>query len=450
MLHVTFCRMALTDATFLLAWLAAMVVGGRFLERPGPGRAVTLGLAVGVAQLIKYNGWLIGAVVAVTALLGPAVSAQDRTRSRLLRIFGWGTVAAADRRGSLNGPWFRFVEAHGGYAALLRHQRGYLDGPSSWPSNWLLQLRQLAALSPEFGTILGPLLALGAVVGLAALARERLSGSLLGVMGLVVAARALYRASTTWWLGAALVVFLLRDESPCVRLVGVWWAVLSILTPMYHPYARLWLPLEASGWLMGGVVVATIFGWCVGGVDVGEWRPDRSRIAAVGIALLAGWAVPGVIPPKPRPLPGGPGEPRDSLRAATLRIVARVPSDVRSVVLLGRPAVLFSMAPALGSRGIASGRMPDSRALLAPGVGGWAVVDGVLLRQEGDSDAVRSRLLRRWEVVAEEPTTLSNATLLDVDPGASTGDLSARSEAALAARGETIPVGSAWRTLRDP
>ena len=91
-----------------------------------------LGLAVGVAQLVKYNGWLAGAIVAATALLGPVVSVDERTRSRLLRTFGWGVLAAVVAA-LVEWPWFRFVEAHGGYAALLRHQRGYLDGPQRGP-----------------------------------------------------------------------------------------------------------------------------------------------------------------------------------------------------------------------------------------------------------------------------------------------------------------------------
>jgi hypothetical protein len=90
--------------------------------------------------------------------------------------------------------------------------------------------------------------------------------------------------------------------------------------------------------------------------------------------------------------------------------------------------------PILGWRGIASGRMPDSAALLAPGAAAWAIVDNVLLRQEGEPGEVVRRLLERWEIVAEEPTTLSNATLLDVDPEAATGGLSARTEPLLLLR----------------
>src|SRR5262249_45899670 len=51
--HVAYSRMALTDATFLLCWLLALVAGQRFLERPSAARAFFLGLAVSAAQLVK-------------------------------------------------------------------------------------------------------------------------------------------------------------------------------------------------------------------------------------------------------------------------------------------------------------------------------------------------------------------------------------------------------------
>ena len=42
-----------------------------------------------------------------------------------------------------------------------------------------------------------------------------------------------------------------------MALVCIGWATLSVLTPFYHPYARLWLPVEAFGWLfLGGVFVS--------------------------------------------------------------------------------------------------------------------------------------------------------------------------------------------------
>ena len=62
-------------------------------------RAVALGVAVGVAQLFKYNGWFTGAIVLMTAIawlrLPPGGVARRRTTAA---IWGWGVVAALDRR----------------------------------------------------------------------------------------------------------------------------------------------------------------------------------------------------------------------------------------------------------------------------------------------------------------------------------------------------------------
>ncbi len=144
--HIAFSRMALTDASFLLTWLLAIGQGHRFLERPGPGRAVALGLAVGVAQLFKYNGWIAGVVVVLVAAIGARVPSADRMPAKPFAPWGWG-LAAAVVAALVYWPWFRFVEAHGGYPALLAHQRGYMRGPSAWPAYALVQLQQDRALS---------------------------------------------------------------------------------------------------------------------------------------------------------------------------------------------------------------------------------------------------------------------------------------------------------------
>ena len=140
--HVAFSRMALTDASFLLFWVLALVQGQRFLERPNAGRALSLGLAVGVAQLFKYNGWLAGAIVVFVrcslARLASAANGGSRADGRHL---GMG-LAAALVAAAIYWPWFAFVEAHGGYRALLAHQRGYLGGITAWPVYLAAQLGQ--------------------------------------------------------------------------------------------------------------------------------------------------------------------------------------------------------------------------------------------------------------------------------------------------------------------
>ena len=142
--HIAFSRMALTDATFLLCWVLAVGLGGRFLERPGLLRAVAFGLMVGLAQNAKYNGYLVGGIVALVAVWGLVLKSGDGRR-----VMGYGLVAAAVAA-LVYLPWYRFVESHpGGYAGLMRHHRSYLSGPSAWPSHWRLQMGQSYALSGE-------------------------------------------------------------------------------------------------------------------------------------------------------------------------------------------------------------------------------------------------------------------------------------------------------------
>ncbi len=144
--HIAFSRMALTDSSFLLFWILALCAGQRFLEHPSFARAVLLGLCVGLAQLFKYSGWLAGAIVVVTAvaylLIDPAHWRSKRTHATWL----WGLLAAVVAA-AVYWPWYAFVESHGGYAALLAHQRGYLAGAASWPGDLTVQLAQSRALS---------------------------------------------------------------------------------------------------------------------------------------------------------------------------------------------------------------------------------------------------------------------------------------------------------------
>ena len=64
----------------------------------------------------------------------------------------------------------------------------------------------------------------------------------------------------SWWVALAWVgcVPLLKNgaRNKSASLVCVGWATMSALTPIYHPYSRLWLPLEALGCLLfGGLFV---------------------------------------------------------------------------------------------------------------------------------------------------------------------------------------------------
>ena len=54
--------------------------------------------------------------------------------------------------------------------------------------------------------------------------------------------------------------------------------------------------------------------------------------------------------------------------------------------------------------------------------GDIAILDGALLRQEGDANAIVVKVGERWRPLATIPVALGPPTLLDINPGAAYGD----------------------------
>jgi dolichyl-phosphate-mannose-protein mannosyltransferase len=423
--HVAFSRMALTDVPFLLAWLIGSGLGGRFLERPRLGRAVALGMAVGLAQNFKYNGWLLGVVVALAAAIG-LVARREKLRTDLAPTLGFGLVAALVAA-AVYWPWFSFVEDHFGYRPLLAHHGGYVGGPGAWWPQWRLQMAQAVALSggAAWGAGAWALAWIGAAIsvgrpspGNSGSAKHWIRFSL-GLLAGMAALGAL--PNLPWWIGLVGSPWLLADARPSARLVGVWWLVLSILTPFYHPYARLWLPLHAAGWLIVGAGIiqfgpfTTVFSWV---------HPGR---VFHGLVLVLAMGLADRFAPNPpaRVLPGLIG-PSDSIREALTtsirpgdRPLNRYLREERIEVLrsLVRPSVVYYLDPRVMIR-----PQEDLDQLLRQGhAGDWALVDEVLLRQEGDLSRARARLLAWWTREAVWPVPLTPPTRLDIDPGAAYG-----------------------------
>ncbi len=451
--HIAFSRKALTDAPFLLLWLIAIGLGGRFLESPRLGRALLFGLAVGLAQNVKYNGGIVGAIIILAALLGLFVDPKIRERSAVLRTFGFGALAALTAA-LVYLPWYVFVERHGGYADLLRHHRSYLGGASSWLPHLKQQLAQVVALSGGIRwnvfTWIAAWIACAVAFrgfGLRLKPAQRWQGvrpaygCLLGLamVGLI--------PDVSWWIGLAWVAWLLCDPTPARRVLGSWWLILSVMTPFYHPYARLWLPLEAAGWL----VLANLL------VQLGSFSKsirDEPRLGAIplsrravvrgvvtALCLLMARGQEGMNPP--RPLPASLFTmPTDGLRQGASKLVKslRFPSGfgVALRVLVRRPLVFY-----LAQNGVSGVRLlADASGILeGPGPGGdWAVVDEALFPQlpktlssdtvpfwvpeeskviNGESSA--DALARHWkavEVFFDADRDLDPVTLLDIYPEA--------------------------------
>jgi hypothetical protein len=468
--------MALTDASFLLVLLLAIGQGQRFLERPRPVRALVFGLCVGAAQLFKYNGWIAGVVVALAATLGqfarpkrprtilggghpegraaadwrdpsgaclsagwdppqadrgatlrvPASRNHDTPFSRrsarlVFAPWGWGLVAIL-AAAAVYWPWFQFVEAHGGYHALLAHQRGYMNGISKWLDHWLLQLAQARVLSAglRWRTLIGIAAALAflAVTRDARNPRTNFRVRIIEAFGL---ASLSVTPNVEWWMPlgwiAVTLVLLARSTSSAMLVLAVAWLVFAIMTPFYHPYARLWLPLHALGWIvMGGVFVAAQTWLEVVEVASAQQRkpPLNPRLGFIAFCALA-LAVTLVtwVRSKTERTPSLL-EPTDSLRAACRDVARDLSPDVRQLRLFCRPAVTYYAF--FGDR-VRLQIEPSLDRLLEPArPGTWCLLDTALTRAEQMPVQGLSGLSRHWVPARDFPTSLSLPTLLDVDP----------------------------------
>jgi dolichyl-phosphate-mannose-protein mannosyltransferase len=437
--HIAFSRMALTDASFLLCWLVAIGMGQRFVEQPNPLRAVALGLAVGLAQLFKYNGWLTGAIVLASVVVWLLFHPREwRTRSTAA-TWGWGVVAAAVAALSY-WPWFRFVDSHGGYQALLAHQRSYLGGLSSWPAHWSLQLAQERALSGNPIWIIGAglLAAVAMVISTGDLTAEprRLVRLVLEIAGL--SALCSIRGAS-WWITLVWTWFALDksrglwtlDKSrglwtKSLAVVAIGWTTLSALTPFYHPYARLWLPVEAFAWLsLGGVFVSIRSNVEV--ADRGrrwDFSPASDRLPWFTVLCVLLAAVAAFLQSGQNWLPVL--APSDTLRQASHTIQVDLPANTKALSAFARPPLLFYAA----SDKVALYRFPDLAQMLGPrNPTSWALLDLALTRQHQIPEQDLDRMLAPWTVVREIDTSLNGPTLLDIDPAAAreaTIDASAR------------------------
>ncbi|MEW4570502.1 glycosyltransferase family 39 protein [Tautonia sp. JC769] len=439
--HVVFSRTGLTDATFLLAWSLAMIAGVRFLDRPGIRQAVGLGVFVGLAQLVKYNGGMTGLVVALTVLV--AAIRPGIGRLAVPKALGFGLLAAGVSL-MVYLPWFLFVERTTGYAGLLAHHRSYVDGLPGWWPNWQQQMAQAAALVGLTRTGLSwlalsiALAWIGAAIGQGRSVRSWRRFRQLGpVLALILAIGSLASpANLPFWAALAWAPLLaISDERPAARLVAVWFLVMAATTPLYHPYARLWLPTLAASWLLAGGLIAAVLRWLRGAQDGSQATPTATpdpsparrflrssshvgAVAAAGVALaiLGPWLLPDRVRWFPDPLSRSDGSRRAAafLRAESPDAPLGAPAP--SVLFYTRPTVRYHAVLMGGSVPIRV--LEDLEALRTTSAppGTLALVDAAM-GVSMTPDLERELEAAGWERSAELQTTISIAPLLDVRPG---------------------------------
>jgi hypothetical protein len=413
--------MALTDASFLLAFVVAVGQGQRFLERPNPARALVLGLCVGVAQLFKYNGWVSGFIVAVAALVAQVVNRNRPTSRAVWATWACGLLAILVAT-TVYWPWIQFVETHGGYRSLLAHQRGYLSGISRWPDNWSIQLAQARAL----GGNLRWRIWVGIAAGLAHFSSAsdfpgfpgRWPRRIVESLGLAMLCAV---PNAEWWAPLGWTGFIAigrtRSATPAILVLCIGWLALTIMTPFYHPYARLWLPLHGLGWIiMGGLCVAAR-AW----LQRADERPNTQRRPRlnpqIAFALICIAGLANIITSEMRSRKEGPPsplEPTDSLRVACQVIPHGLPTTVTDLRLFCRPAVIFYTP---FDRRVNLRIQPNLGDLLKPARSGtWCLLDTALTRQDRASVGREFDPSMHWISERSFPTFVNLPTLLDIDP----------------------------------
>ena len=199
-----------------------------------------------------------------------------------------------------------------------------------------------------------------------------------------------------------------------VRILGAWWLILSLLTPFYHPYARLWLPLHAAGWLLITGLIVEI------GLILnanGRWITELPRPfwAALLMCCVAGLVQVFVADPHAF-RPGWVFEPPPSFRAFVdeqfaLRVNRRMVQSQPLRILARRPLAYYLLL-----QGRFAVRLePGHESLLSqPLPGERLVLDQAVLGPEGP--AIVAKMLHFWKLDATYHEQLDPVTLLDVHP----------------------------------
>lgn len=325
--HIGLSRCALTDVAFALAHLGALFALIEALRSERFGAALAAGALVALAWNIKYHGWL--ACVGAGLALAPLLVARMRSHSAWRRPLAlWCVAAGVAALGYA--PWALYVEAQpGGYAGLAAYQSTMLRG--GWSENLSRQLAQQLFFEGPFSAASLPLAvastclwapkarvprALGLALALG------LIGSFLGGAGGVVA---LALAALPSLLGRAR-----RLELPALALLAalVLW---SVLTPFYHPYARLLLPLAVTAMLAAGVALQAFL---IGDAATEQAPSPAPATAALGLAVLTFTAA------SFRDDASDPWRDARGVHRAALELTRRLPTHAR-VFVLGDPALAW-------------------------------------------------------------------------------------------------------------
>jgi len=303
--HIVYSRMALTDVPCLLWIVSAVHLGTLAVQRQSFRPAIFAGLTCGIGWWTKYTGWLpLAIVVSGTTVwwlwTGRRSVSAGRTAAILATMLAVSLATFA--------PWWWQLQSEGGYSAVAANHVSYLSGFSGWIRNMATQLtfqfRQDGfggAVSAGLGMMAAGLFRWTSACSTwnsertnpvdrpsvfllvrfmaAGLALTILSLSIRTPLLLLCVALAGFAGMFLWpvlrraWLQSGHAAaspatasnrpMIGQDRDSAARIdpaLGLctalsWFSGMLLVTPLYHPYSRLFFPLLASIWLAsaGGV-----------------------------------------------------------------------------------------------------------------------------------------------------------------------------------------------------
>ena len=325
--HITLSRTALTDVAFAFFFLLALAAIVAALRRRGVVLSLLAGVAVGLAWNTKYHGWL-ALVLTGIALAAVTTRAPLRWPTVKRSAFLWGGIVVVAVACYL--PWAAFVQSQpGGYLGVVENHRSLLS--LHWPRNLWVHAQHQFFLD-------GPISRCAIIAGffLVLLISRRLLrplGKAWAVVGFLATSALLLGGSGSAFLLAflALPALLGNRHSLGASTLLAWLGLFFLLTPFYHPYARLLLPFTMATCLGAGVWVSRATDRLENEAEGPAWPTVFTAVAAtLGFVIFAG-VIPDV---------SDPWRPSRSVADAVSEMRTLIAPRDR-VIVVGAPSVAF-------------------------------------------------------------------------------------------------------------
>lgn len=130
--HITFSRMALTDAPVLFWILLATGLAAYGLDRRSLRLIASAGVATGIAWWTKYTGWLPLAIAWSGGIFWWLTAGRRTTNLiTVLKLLAVMTLVAF----AVWLPWLIALQDLGGYSAVSANHRNYMSGFHAWQNN---------------------------------------------------------------------------------------------------------------------------------------------------------------------------------------------------------------------------------------------------------------------------------------------------------------------------